>query len=430
MVSPVEMPPPVGRSWIGRATILVLIAILAGCGSSVKGSHASAEVAAIDPAPSGTDASCPATVLRTLANVLSRVYHEGVLSERTASAQYMITHSAALREAVEAGNKPAAQAAVAALLATGHMTNLQVVRGGQTFINVGGSALAPLHGTLRGANGSTIASYMSSVWADSGFLIEASGITQGLVDVRANGRSIAGSLELPPGALPAEGALTLGHVRYQYTSLPAETYPSGAARIYLLIPVSSTTSLCGSTSEDTTVNTLARVAKLIYSGESGDSARKQVRRVQHDTALLEAVANRSPAATELAIKSLLNHHIVRLRVSAEGQLLSDVGGPYVLAPVTARLRLHGHAIGSFVLSIQDDEGYLRLTKRLAGLKVLMYMSPGQQLVKDSLGPLPGYVPASGSYSYRDKPFRVFTVHASEFPSGPLTIRVLVPLPYL
>jgi hypothetical protein len=61
--------------------------------------------------------------------------------------------------------------------------------------------------------------------------------------------------------------------------------------------------------------------------------------------------------------------------------------------------------------------------------VLMYMSPGNQLVKNSLGPLPGYVPASGSYTYRGNSFRVFTVHADEFPSGPLTIRVLVPLPY-
>jgi hypothetical protein len=407
----------------------VLIALLAGCGSTVKSSHASAVIAAIDSTSSGAGATCPATVLKTLADVLRRVYHEGVLSERTASAQYMITHSAALREAVETGNKPAAQAAAAALLATGHMTNLQVVRDGQTFINAGGSALAPLHGTLLGANGSPIATYMTSVWADNGFLIEAAGITQGLVDLRANERSIAGSLALPPGPLTKEGALTLSHVRYQYTSLAAKAYPSGAARIYLLIPVSSTTSLCGSTSQDTTVNTLSRVANLIYTGESGDSAQKQVRRVQHNKALLEAVAQRNPAATELAIKTLLNHHIVRMRVSAGGQLLSDVGGPYVLAPVNATLSLHGHTIGSFVLSIQDDEGYLRLTKRLAGLKVLMYMSPGNQLVKNSLGPLPGYVPASGSYTYRGNSFRVFTVHADEFPSGPLTIRVLVPLPY-
>jgi hypothetical protein len=90
----------------------------------------------------------------------------------------------------------------------------------------------------------------------------------------------------------------------------------------------------------------------------------------------------------------------------------------------------GHEIGSFVLSIQDDEGYLRLTKRLAGLHVLMYMGPEKLLVKNSLGPLPGLVPASGAYQYHGHSFQVFTVHAEEFPSGPLVIRVLVPIPYL
>ncbi len=119
-------------------------------------------------------------------------------------------------------------------------------------------------------------------------------------------------------------------------------------------------------------------------------------------------------------------------MSAGGQLLADVGGPYVLAPVHAPLRLDGHTIGSFVLSIQDDEGYLRLTKRLAGLDVLMYMTARPPAARQGQ-PRPAtgrWSPASGAYSYAVKPFRVFTVHARAFPSGPLTIRVLVPMPYL
>jgi hypothetical protein len=83
-----------------------------------------------------------------------------------------------------------------------------------------------------------------------------------------------------------------------------------------------------------------------------------------------------------------------------------------------------------VLSIQDDEGYMRLTRRLAGLRVLMYVnSPRAQLVKNSLGRSPGTVPASGPYEYRGRRFQVFTVNARAFPSGPLTIRVLIPIPY-
>jgi hypothetical protein len=114
-------------------------------------------------------------------------------------------------------------------------------------------------------------------------------------------------------------------------------------------------------------------------------------------------------------------------VNAGGRLLADVGGPYVLAPVQAVLRDGGRRIADFELAIQDDEGYLRLLRRLAGVNVLMYMGP--RLVKNSLGPSPGSVPPSGLYRYRGRSFNVFTVHAQAFPSGPLEIRALIPIPY-
>ena len=139
------------------------------------------------------------------------------------------------------------------------------------------------------------------------------------------------------------------------------------------------------------------------------------------------MAARDPEATRLAINNLLTEHIVRLRVSVGGRLLRDVGGPYVLAPVSGVLRHGDREIGTFVLSIQDDEGYLRLARRLGGMYVLMYM--GHTLVKNSLGPAPGPVPEAGPFSYRGRRFQVFTLHASAFPSGPLTIKVLVPIPY-
>jgi len=118
---------------------------------------------------------------------------------------------------------------------------------------------------------------------------------------------------------------------------------------------------------------------------------------------------------------------VRLRVSAGGALLADVGGPYVLAPVSAPLRLGGHTIGQAILSIQDDQGYLRLAKRLAGLDVVMYM--GSKLVQSSLGAAPPNVPTSGPFSYRGRSFVTFTFQARAFPSGPLRVTLLVPTPY-
>ncbi len=417
MVLHVSMRPLAARA----GALLAVAVVLVGCGSAVKGSQAAED----------SSRTCPQAVLATLGSVLQRVYGEGIASERTGAAKHTIQASVPLREAVSKGDPVAAQAAARELLASGHMTNLRVTRGSQVLVDLGGAALTPLHGTITDRAGKAIGTYLTSVWSDSGFLAEGNGVAEGSVVLRAGGASIGGSPELTPGPTSDEGTLKRGSTVFQYTSFPAKAYPSGALRVYLLRPVRSTDELCGASAQDTVVNTLSRVAHLIYRAEGGHRTLAQIRRVQANTPLLEAVARRDPTATRAAVAALLHQHIVRLRVSdASGRLLVDDGGPFVLAPVTAPLTLGGQKIGSFVLSIQDDEGYLRLTKRLAGLSVLMYMGPRQsRLVKNSLGPSPGKVPASGIYHYRGRDFRVITVHARAFPSGPLLIRVLVPIPY-
>jgi len=427
------MVPRVGKPSTASRVVLAfaILAVLAGCGSSARGGlSASARADSDPPAQQTVSNVCSSAVLGALGDIAVRVYHEGVSSERTTSALSFITHSIPLREAVELGDPAAARAAAQALLATGHMTSLRVSsRSGQTLVDAGvPDALAPLRGSILGASGAPIASFVTSVWADNGFLAETNGIAEGATALRAGGHSIAGSFRLPPGELPAQGELTVHGDAYRYTSFEATAYPTGGRlRVYLLKSISSIAPLCGRADTDTVVNTVSRVARLIYTSEGGRHALAQVRRVQHNRSLLRAVAHRDPAAAKRAIASLLNHHIVRLRVSSDGRLLGDVGGPYVLAPVRAPLRLGGRTIGSCVLSIQDDEGYKRLAGRLAGLRVLMYMGP--RLVKNSLGPAPGAVPVSGSYRYRGRTFRVFTIHAEAFPSGPLRIAVLIPIPY-
>jgi hypothetical protein len=402
------------------AAAMSAVTMLAGCGSAAK--RASAE---------GPPKSCEATVLDTLGRVLRRIYGEGIFSERTASARHMIEAAAPLRHALETGSPTAVEAAALELVATGHMTNLRVMRGTHTLAKVGGPALTPLGGTIKDARGKTIGSYLTSVWSDAGFIAEGSGVTEGLVALRSGTTRIAGSLPLPSGPLASEGTLTIRGAPYQYTSFPGKAYPKGAISVFLLRPVSSTTALCGSSGLDTTANTLEKIANLIYAGEGGHRTLAQIRRVQRDQPLLQAVAHRDPVAARTAVEALLHKHLVRLRVLAsDGSLLVDDGGPFVLAPVTAPLRLEGRKIGSIVLSVQDDEGYKRLLGRLVGLKALMYMNTTHpKLVKNSLGTNPGKVPASGNYTYRGSDFRVFTVHAKAFPSGPLTVRVLIPIPY-
>ena len=415
------MPTLAGKSTLASVGVGLLVALVAlgGCGSS-QGSAAASGAGA-------TLASCQATVLAALDRVVGDVYHEGVASERTLIARRTIVGSSALRAAIESGSPAAVHAAATKLLAGGRITDLTIVREGHVLLSVGVPALAPLTGAITDAAGGTIATYRTSVWSDEGFLAESDSLAEARVALREGGVSVGGSQALAAGPLPASGSIVVHHVRYRYASFAGTSYPGGALRVYVLRSVASTVPLCGADSEQTTVRTLGRVATLIYDGEAGPRTLRQVRRVQGDRALLAAVARRDPLATTAQVRLLLNQHIVRLRVIAAGNVLADVGGPYVLAPVTAPLRLAGHTVGTLVLSIQDDEGYLRLARRLAGLRVLMYM--GSQLVKNSLGPEPGPVPESGRYEYRGSTFAVTTLHVTAFPSGPLTIDVLIPLPY-
>lgn len=422
------MSPRAGKlSILARATgTLAAILLLAACGSGAGSST-----------QASTPKSCPETVLDALGRVVRRVYREGVSSERTIVARQVIEHSAALRAAVERGDPAAVQAAAAAMVATGRLTNLIVTAGARTLADIGGPALAPLTGTLTGSSGAVIGAYVTSVWSQTGFLTEADAIAEGLVSIRVDHRNSGGSSLLPAGKIPALGSITIAGVPYQYYSFGGKVLPSAAARIYLLRKLATVTPLCGADEAATTARTMSRVATLIYDGEAGRRTLPQVQRVQRNAALLAAVSRRDPVAATAAIKQLLNQHIVRIRVytaagggagagaGGPGTFLADVGGPYVLAPVSAPLRSGGRTIGTAVLSIQDDEGYLRLAHRLAGLDVLMYM--GSKLVKNSLGPEPGKVPERGSYTYRGQSFQVFTVHATAFPSGPLTIDVLIPI---
>jgi hypothetical protein len=419
------------RIVLALAALATLAAALAltGCGAGLP--HGSEEASAdVDAATPG---SCGASVLGALGHVAMRVYSEGIDSERTASAAHMIEGSAALRSAVEAGDAGATRAAAKALIATGHLTNLRVVRGGKVLVEVGGPALAPLRGTLLGADKQPIADYVTSVWAAGGIVAETNGIAEATTVIRSartasDTRTVAGSFPLPASQLPTQGTLTNDGVAYQFTSYAAKAYPDGAPlRVYVLRTIESVEPLCGASDEDTVVNTVSRIAHLIYDGEAGRRTGKQIRRVQENRALLRAVARRDPKATRSAIEALLHQHIVRLRVSAGARLLSDVGGPYVLAPVTAPLRQGGRTIGSFTLSIQDDEGYKRLANRLAGLDVLMYM--GNKLVKSTVGYSPGPVPASGAVTLHGRSYRAYTFRAEAFPAGPLRITVLIPMPY-
>jgi hypothetical protein len=105
-------------------------------------------------------------------------------------------------------------------------------------------------------------------------------------------------------------------------------------------------------------------------------------------------------------------HVVRVRATtADGRLVGDVGGPFVLAPASTVVREpDGRVVGRVTLSVQDDTGYMKLIRRFTGFGVIM---------RTATGDVPGSSPAGG-----DPPTFGFTATAS--PDGALNVGLVSP----
>lgn len=188
---------------------------------------------------------------------------------------------------------------------------------------------------------------------------------------------------------------------------------------------------CGTAAAETLAQTAGAVAKRIYAGETASTeTHADQRQVEGYEPLLSAVANGETAAVKAAVTHLVysGTHIVRLRVTKGSTLLADVGGPYILAPVSGTLHLHGRAIGRYVLSVQDDLGYVKLETRYVGAPLIMRSGSQQIPVEGQLTPGPASIPAHGPVTYRHVIYQAFSFNAGAYPAGPLRISLLLPLP--
>lgn len=184
---------------------------------------------------------------------------------------------------------------------------------------------------------------------------------------------------------------------------------------------------CAAETTRTLVATDGMVAERIYRQELvGPEAVHDSRQVEGYAPLLSALAEHSRARIHAAVVSLVysHTHIVRLRVSQNGRLLSDVGGPYIIAPVGGRLRFHGRPVGSFLLSVQDDLGFVGLETRLIGVPVALFVGNARLPVKGTLrtGPLP----SRGTVTIGQDSFQAYTFDARAYPTGTLRISLLRP----
>jgi hypothetical protein len=194
-------------------------------------------------------------------------------------------------------------------------------------------------------------------------------------------------------------------------------------------PAGASSADCGS-ARDTYAGALGEVGERIYAGEDTRQGAVDVAvaSVTSSTALARAVATDDQVALRAVVTQIVyNHlHIVRLRVIRDGRVLADIGGPYVLAPLSGELRLNGRAVGRYVMSVQDDLGYRLLAERLAGMQVVMRAGDGPVL--STLDPAPESIPPQGTLTFGGVTYLTHTIDATAFPSGPLSIHLLIRAP--
>jgi hypothetical protein len=187
---------------------------------------------------------------------------------------------------------------------------------------------------------------------------------------------------------------------------------------------------CGAAAPRVLAAAAGTVARRIYAGEmTGTETRSDQRQVETDTALLRAVASGERGAVASAVTALVysHTHIVRLRVTRGSTVLADVGGPYILAPVGGSLRLGGRTIGHYVLSVQDDLGYVKLVSRFIGAPLVMRAGSRQIPVEGQSASPPASIPNLGPVRIAGATYEAFSFDAQAYPSGPLRISLLLAL---
>jgi len=214
------------------------------------------------------------------------------------------------------------------------------------------------------------------------------------------------------------GAIIATQIDFDLPTGHAATAPPSAA------------SPCGPASAATAASVDGFVAHRIYSGEFGsEEVRADVAHITGSRELLTALASPNLAAVYRAVYTIVympHWHIVRLRVSAHGRVLADVGGPDIIAPISGVLRFRGRIIGHFVMSVQDDLGYVKLVSHFTGIPIDLYR--GGSFVMGTLKPAPFSVTDGATVAIAGSTYQTHVLDALTFPSGTLRAVLFVPVP--
>ncbi|MGA9286041.1 MAG: hypothetical protein WBV85_11445 [Solirubrobacteraceae bacterium] len=454
--TPPTEPQPVGLRTAGRrrsalvAGIAASVLLLASCGSGAHAEEPSGS-ASRSPAVPLASPQCAGTVATALGVIAKHVYHELSGGRIARPAVERVAGSTALIAAAEAHDPAAARAAIAPLLRN-QLVRVRVIVAGRTLLDYGtANAVAPVSAPLQNAGGRTIGEVIGSEQGVLGYSDTVHTISGAQVFVRTNAhalgrpsnahdlggssniRALGGSSNTAPASIPSAGEMVWNGTRYAVYSFAGLGFPKIPLRTYVLAPVPPA-SACASKAAETAADAIGGAAERIYRDEqSGAQTRAVVRDFESSRAFQEAVSSDNRPATEAAIVAFFKStlHVVRVRATLGERLVADVGGPHVLAPIRGDVRdPYGHVVGHFLLSVQDDLGYVILAHRFAGLQVFLSqgglpLAVGQGGLGDT-GPVPADLPARGEVTYKGLPYHTYSFTAEAFPKGPLQVQLLIP----
>lgn len=374
------------------AVVLSALAATAGCGAAAPGRTPTSA------------ARCARTDAAELRAIAQRIYAQAAQGRNVVAARRRLARSARLADAVAAGS-PARTAAALRPLLRHQITRIAIWSpDGRPLARYGTSAApAPVSGTITDPLGLPVGRYVLSVSSDAALAGEMAAVTGATARVGASPPASA-----PPSAPPGATATTV--------AFAGTAYPQGPLTVSLALPPALVRP-CGPTPGATRMAVVAAVGRrLLDSERAGPQARRVLRHVATDRGFRAAVAARDPAALRAAIIRFFRTrslHVVRIRATdARGRLIGDVGGPFVLSPISGAVhagrRGTGPRIGRVTLAVQDDTGYIKLLHRFTGAAVALRV--GRRVVP-------------GSDRMPAHPRRRATLEATAFPRGPLAVAV-------
>jgi hypothetical protein len=424
---------------------LLLACLCGGCGSGgAAGGGAQAPTTITDTAATApVSQDCAGAALEALERVGHSVYEESAGGRIAAEAVYRLQSTPALAEAVALGDAATTRRELQSLLLN-QIVSVQVTRDGHTLARItrGGEGIAPVSGRLQ-FDGRLVGSFVLSVQGANGYAQTVSGLTATQVLIRSGSRVLRSTLSPAPalgriatggGAREARREVSYRGVRYRVDTFTGQAFPAKPLSVSLLVPAGSIATVCARgpsrphSAAQARADTWGLVAERVYYAEHAGSKAELLRGyVERSRPFREAVLTGNAKATRAAIIGFFRSHlhIVRVRVIREGQLLEDVGGPHVLAPIPGVIRnAHGRVVAHFLLAIQDDLGYTILARAFTSAQTLL--REGTRQVMGTLEPGPATIPDRGRVSYGGSTYQAYSFYGEAFPSGPLRISLLYP----